>query len=80
MCGLIITDNHSLFPFPFFLFLSGSAVDSGTEGVDALQRPKTACQRGLALQQGCVRVCALHEIEICVLEWLAVTLVVFSFD
>lgn len=54
MCGLIIAENHPLSPLPLFLFLSGSAVDSGTESVNALQRPKTACKRGLALQQGCV--------------------------
>lgn len=44
MCDLIIADNHSLFPLPLSPFLSGSAVDSGTKSVDALQRPKTACQ------------------------------------
>ncbi len=60
MRDLIIADNHSLFPLPLFLFLSGSAVDSGTKSVDALQRPETACQRGLALQQGCVCVFVGH--------------------
>lgn len=57
MCGLIIADNHSLFPLPLFLFLSGCTVDSGTKSVDALQWPETTCQWGLALQQGCVCVC-----------------------
>lgn len=35
--GLIIIDNHSLFPSPLSLFLSGSASDSGPESFDALQ-------------------------------------------
>lgn len=44
ICGLIIADNHSSFlSLPLFLFLSGSAVDSGAKSVNALQRPKTTC-------------------------------------
>lgn len=68
MCGLIITDNHSLLFLPLFLFPSGSAVDSRAEGVDALQRPQTACQWGLALQQGPVLAVNYHDVQFeCVL-------------
>lgn len=42
----------SFFFFPLPLVPSGNAVDSGTQSVDALQQPQTACQWGLALQQG----------------------------
>ena len=49
MCGLIITDSHSLFFLLLFPFSSGNAADSRTESVDALQQPQTTCQWGLAL-------------------------------